>query len=136
MDKYEFRRQKLIELMNSHCDGKVASLAKRLERSDSYVARMLYPVEKPGFKRIGEDMADVIAQAFQLDRRSLDTPTDAPAATPATPSVQLQWVENREAYLLSLFRGTDSEGQDSIIRLAEIMPRVVALPLAVVNGQK
>jgi hypothetical protein len=125
MDKYELRRQKLSELMNEQCDGKVSSLAKRLGRSDSYVARMLYPPDKPGFKRIGEDMADVIAQTFNLDRRSLDR-----AVEPEVSSMELQWVSANEAALLSMYRATDAEGQDSVFKLAEIVRKVKVLPAA------
>lgn len=71
MDKYELRRQKLIELMNVHCNGKVTELAKKLNRSDSYVARMLYEDGKAGKKRIGEDMAELIAKSFNVDMSSM-----------------------------------------------------------------
>lgn len=132
MDKYELRRKKLVDLMHERCDGKVSSLAKRLGRSDSYVARMLYPTDKAGFKRIGEEMADLIAQTFGLDRRWLDVPEQKDRLEP---QVQLQWITAREASLLSLFRATDAEGQDSVFKLAEVVPKVRTLPRAVVHDQ-
>lgn len=120
MDKFELRRLKLLELMHERCDGRVAVLAKKLGRSDSYVARMLYPADKPGVKRIGEDMADLIAVTFDLDRSALEK---APA--PAAEARELQWTTAEESRLLSLFRSTDHEGRDSIMRLAEIVPKVL-----------
>ena len=72
MDKYENRRQNLAALMDAYCDGKVAVLAERLERSPSYVSRMLYPEDKAGKKRIGEDMAERIEFAFNIERGALD----------------------------------------------------------------
>ena len=72
MDKYEYRREKLIELKDNFCDGKISELAEKLERSPSYVSRMLYPEGKEGKKRIGDDMVDVIAQAFNVPKSWLD----------------------------------------------------------------
>jgi phage repressor protein C with HTH and peptisase S24 domain len=71
MDKYELRRLTLLKLMNSECNGKIADLAKKLGRSDSYVSRMLYEEGKAGRKRIGDDMKDVIESTFgiSLDAR-------------------------------------------------------------------
>ena len=72
MDKYKHRREKLIELKDNFCDGKISELAEKLERSHSYVSRMLYPEGKKGKKRIGDDMVDVIAQAFNVPKSWLD----------------------------------------------------------------
>jgi hypothetical protein len=93
---------------------------------------MLYPPDKAGFKRIGEEMADLIAQAFGVDRRSLDVPEQGSSPEP---QVQLQWITAQEAALLSLFRATDAEGQDSVFKLAEVVPKVRILPRAIVNDQ-
>lgn len=72
MDKYEVRRLRLIELMNSDCSGKASEIAKKIDRSESYVSRMMYPEGKPGKKRIGEDMAKLITEAFKLPPYWLD----------------------------------------------------------------
>jgi len=77
MDKYEQRRANLISLMHQHCDSKVARLAEKIQVSASYASRMLYDPEKPGYKRIGEDMVDRIEEAFGLQRGSLDASHDA-----------------------------------------------------------
>lgn len=74
MDKYEHRRRRLLELKEWQCDGKIARLAERIARSDSYVARMLYEEGKPGKKRIGDDMLEVIEAAFSLSRGWFDLP--------------------------------------------------------------
>jgi hypothetical protein len=72
MDKYERRRQKLIELRDSRCGGKVVCVAKRIGREPSYVSRMMYPDGKAGKKRIGDDIMDVIETAFGLPRGWID----------------------------------------------------------------
>ena len=64
MDKYEYRRQRLLELKDTACNGTVSSLADKLGRSASYVSRMLYSEDNPNRKRIGDDMLDVIVAVF------------------------------------------------------------------------
>lgn len=72
MDKYEKRRLRLIELKDSKCKGVNADLARRIGRDPTYVNRMLYPEGKAGKKRIGDDMVDVIEEAFGLPSGWLD----------------------------------------------------------------
>lgn len=74
MDKYEHRRRRLVELRDWQCEGKIARLAEKIARSDSYVARMLYEEGKPGKKRIGDDMLEIIELAFSLPRGWFDLP--------------------------------------------------------------
>lgn len=76
MDKYENRRRNLQALLDERCEGKAAILANKIERSPSYVSRMLYPEGKAGKKGIGEDIADVIEAAFNLPKGELDTPPE------------------------------------------------------------
>jgi phage repressor protein C with HTH and peptisase S24 domain len=64
MDKYEMRRSALQELIDSLGWGGISKVAKRIEKTPSYVSRMLLPPTKPNFKRIGEDTADLITAAF------------------------------------------------------------------------
>ncbi len=64
MDKYEYRRQRLLKLRDDQCKGKSAELARKLEKDPSYVARMLYPEGKPGKKRIADEMIEHIEKAF------------------------------------------------------------------------
>ena len=86
MDKYELRRRRLIELRDWECEGKVARLAERLSRTDSYVARMLYEDGKAGKKRIGDDMTDIIEGAFGLPPGWMEMPLGTrPEASPLAP---------------------------------------------------
>jgi hypothetical protein len=80
MDKHEHRRRRLLELKEWECDGKIARLAERISRSDSYVARMLYVEGKPGKKRIGDDMLDILEAAFKLPRGWFDQPFGTPSS--------------------------------------------------------
>lgn len=64
MDKYEARRQSLIRLVDSMGRGGRVAVAKAIDKTPDYVSRMLYPFDKKGFKRIGEDTADLITKAF------------------------------------------------------------------------
>lgn len=72
MDKYEVRRLRLLDLIDNKCGGKINALAAKIDRSDSYVSRMLYEEGKAGKKRIGEDMADLITEKFDLPMYWLD----------------------------------------------------------------
>ena len=86
MDKYERRRERLAQLIQSRCGGVSALFARTIERDASYVARMLYPEGKPGRKRIADDMMEIIEKAFDLPRGWLDDreaspePVDTPSA--------------------------------------------------------
>jgi SOS-response transcriptional repressor LexA len=77
MDKYEKRRLKLLALRQLLCRDNTAELARRLGKSDSYVTRMLYPEGKDGRKRIGEEMADAIDEAFGWAQGSFDSALSA-----------------------------------------------------------
>jgi phage repressor protein C with HTH and peptisase S24 domain len=75
MDKYERRRLNLIKLRDEKCNGKASVLAKKIERDQSYVSRMLYEEGKDGKKRIADEMIEVIEDAFDLPRGWLDSET-------------------------------------------------------------
>lgn len=74
MDVQAHRKLRLRELMDHYCGGTIATLAARIERGDSYVSRMFYPMDKPGSKPIADKMSMVIEQAFGLERAWLDQP--------------------------------------------------------------
>lgn len=74
MDKYENRRERLSLLIATQLKGSKAELARKLGISESYVSRMLYPGNRAGGKRIGEEMADKISKAFGLPPGWLDRP--------------------------------------------------------------
>lgn len=78
MTKYETRRTRLIELINSQCKS-VSEFSRRIGMSPTYAIRMTYPETKKGFKRIGEDLADKIHAEFGLPDRWLDGADVAPS---------------------------------------------------------
>lgn len=80
MDRFELRRQKLLAIRDHAFGGSNASLARKLGKTDSYVARMLYTADKKGRKRIGEDMLDAIDTAFGWALGTFDSAESALAA--------------------------------------------------------
>lgn len=87
---YEQRRSALQALVDSLGRGGIASIAQQIGKDPSYVSRMLYPPGKSGAKRIGEDTALVLANAFPAffgASRELIPPAPLPhgAAAPQTP---------------------------------------------------
>lgn len=64
MDKYEQRRVTLKKLADHLGRGGITQIAEKIGKQASYVSRMLYPAEKAGFKRIGEDTVDELNSAF------------------------------------------------------------------------
>ncbi|GHZ87287.1 LexA family transcriptional regulator [Vibrio cholerae] len=73
MDKYEIRRQNLKKLKATYCNDNQTELARRIGRQQSYVSRMLSLPDKPGHRKIADDMVDVITSAFNLPVTWLDT---------------------------------------------------------------
>lgn len=65
-DKYELRRKRLAELIAERFGGSNAKFARAIQRSDSYVSRMLSPPNNANSKLIGEDMVDVIEDALGI----------------------------------------------------------------------
>lgn len=64
MDKFEQRRQALLELRAQLGHGAISQIASRIGVEPSYVSRMLYPEGKAGQKRIGEDNVERLNAAF------------------------------------------------------------------------
>lgn len=94
MDKYERRRQRVLELIKLRFDGLQARFAEAISRDANYVSRMLYPPTKPGRKRIAEDMRDTIERACHLTPGWLDM-------DPGTPVIidgEMEVSEPRAAY--------------------------------------
>lgn len=79
VSKYESRRLALIDLVDSLGRGGVSHVAEMIGKDASYVSRMLYPEDKSGFKRIGEDTVEAITAAFPdwLDGNKADGHEDA-----------------------------------------------------------
>lgn len=72
MNKFELRRQRLINLIDSVANGKIVLFAEKIEKDPSYVGRMLYSEGKRGRKNIGEDMVDHIEKMLNLPRGWFD----------------------------------------------------------------
>ena len=117
MDKYEFRRQRLIELKDEYCDGKISTLAEKLKRSHSYVSRMLFDENKPNKKRIGDDMLDVISEAFGVSKAWLDGEVDS-VEVPQDESAAITGLTKDEARLLEYYRDANKEGKKTILDVA------------------
>ena len=117
MDKYEFRRQRLIELKDEYCDGKISTLAEKLKRSHSYVSRMLFDENKPNKKRIGDDMLDVISEAFGVSKSWLDGEIDV-AEVLQDESTAITGLTKDESRLLEYYRDANKEGKKTILDVA------------------
>lgn len=72
MDRYEIRRLNLIKLKDELCGGKIVSLAKRLNKDQGFVSRLLYEEGKKYKKNIADKLVSDIEQAFNLPRGWLD----------------------------------------------------------------
>ncbi|WP_167760117.1 S24 family peptidase [Paraburkholderia pallida] len=108
MDKFERRRLRLIEIRDQLCAGSAASLAKRIDKSDSYVSRMLWPEGRAGKKRIGEDMVDHIERTFGLQKGAFDS--DAPLGSLLQSGPDVNSVNTAEKSGLFTSQPTVSEG--------------------------
>lgn len=71
MDKYEHRRQRLIDLLDDPSfgsKGKQAELSRRTGIDASYISRLLYPEGKKGRKRMAEDTIEVLEKGCGLPK--------------------------------------------------------------------
>lgn len=90
MDKFGKRRQALRALIDSMGRGAIASVAKQIGIEPSYVSRLLYPEDKKGGKRMGEDTAIALTKAFPrffTGEYALFDDAGLPAAPPYIPPV-------------------------------------------------
>lgn len=79
MNMYEARRIALADLVRQLGRGGIAAVAREIEKSWSYVSRMLYPPGKPQKKRIGEESWALLIGKFPQLVES------APALRPVPP---------------------------------------------------
>lgn len=83
MDKYEHRRQRLIELL-AHPSyagrGAQAKLSKDSGIDASYISRLLYPEGKSGKKRMAEDTVEAFERGCGLPKGWFDLPLGTPLA--------------------------------------------------------
>ena len=72
MNRYEIRRLNLIKLKDELCEGKIVDLARRINKDQGYVSRLLYEEGKKYKKNIADRMVSDIESAFGLPRGWLD----------------------------------------------------------------
>ncbi|MCX8602637.1 MULTISPECIES: S24 family peptidase [unclassified Gilliamella] len=72
MNRYEIRRLNLIKLKDELCGGKIVELARRINKDQGYVSRLLYEAGKKYKKNIADRMVSDIESAFNLPRGWLD----------------------------------------------------------------
>lgn len=86
MTKADQRRQLLRRLIDDKFNGVAARFADAVGMAPSYVTRMLYPDDKAGAKRMGEETIDKIESALSIRGYfSGQAPADDPVSPPATP---------------------------------------------------
>lgn len=77
MDKYEHRRLRLLELLETppfNGRGAQAELAKRSGIDASYISRLLYPEGKKGRKRLAENTIEILEEKLGLLKGWFDMP--------------------------------------------------------------
>lgn len=72
MNRYEIRRLNLIKLKDELCDGKIVTLAKRMNKDQGFVSRLLYEEGKKYKKNIADKLVLDIESSFNLPRGWLD----------------------------------------------------------------
>lgn len=130
MDKYERRRLRLLWIKDQLCNKKVADLAKRLGKSDTYVHRMLYPEGKESKKNIGEDSVDLVLEKFGIN---LDE--GAPGAVSVAPKMFYQWVSEEESQLISDLRTSSAAGRNLILGAAASAEKIIT-PANSIDNQR
>lgn len=125
MDKYERRRLRLLWIKDHFCGKSVATLAKRLEKSDTYVHRMLYPEGKDGKKRIGEDSVDLVLDKFGIDLDATGADDERVPMRLTQTEMFYQWVSADESRLISDFRTTNENGRQLILDTAGAVEKII-----------
>lgn len=72
MNRYEIRRLNLIRLKDELCGGKIVNLAKKINKDQGFVSRLLYEEGKKYKKNIADKLVSDIENAFELPRGWLD----------------------------------------------------------------
>lgn len=102
------------------CDKKVATLARKLEISDTYVHRMLYPEGKKNKKNIGEVYVDLV-----LEKIGVDLDEEATGATDNAPKLFYHWISQEESRLISDFRTASPNGRRIILDSASQVEKII-----------
>lgn len=129
MDKYEIRRQKLLEILRDKFAGKRSALARALDCEPSYVSRMLYEDGKYGKRRIGDEMAEAIAKTFGIDMMGYQAGIEPESATLV--SAQLTYIDRinqDEMEMISDYRLRGAIDRQVIRQYISDIPMDVDLP--------
>lgn len=86
MEKFEVRRLALQALVDQLGRGGIAAIAQKIGKDASYVSRMLYPSDKKGSKRIGEETLETLTLAYP-DFLKQENPRDAAVLSPSAPQL-------------------------------------------------
>lgn len=73
MNIQEVRRDNLAAIIHFRFDGVVAACARKIEKQASYISRLLYPFDKDGSKKMGEDLARQFELSLGLETYELDS---------------------------------------------------------------
>jgi hypothetical protein len=73
MDRYEKRRLMLKAATDEYGRGGIAKVAKLCDIDPSYLSRLLYPQDKKGHKRIGEDVQEKLERGLGKPAGWLDS---------------------------------------------------------------
>lgn len=76
MKRFENRKARLLHLINTKTGGNKSEFARKIGKEPSYVARLFYPVQKTGSRRIGDDLMLTVESVFNLPRGWLDADDD------------------------------------------------------------
>lgn len=66
MSDYAAHQLLLMKIRDTHCNGSAAELARRIEKDESYVHRLFYPIGKKGRKGIGLEIMRACTAVFKL----------------------------------------------------------------------
>lgn len=131
----EIRRNNL--LIAIHRVGSATALSERAGVSAAYLSQIKnqQPESKTGKpKTMGDGVARKIEAAINEPAGWMDNDhtaatqiADVPQGAPIESVLGhgLQWINSEEYKLLTLYRGTDDEGRDKIMRTADVVPKIL-----------
>lgn len=94
------RKSRLRELIDNAYGGVIARLADAIDRSESYIGRMLYPIDKNGARPVSDKLAQLIERTNALERGWFDLPLGSAlpypdlGAPPDAPSPDVRKMED------------------------------------------
>ena len=91
MDTYEIRRQNFLRIRDEYCEGNATQLARKLNKSQSYIHRLLVPLTHSSSKTISEKTAKQITDAFSLPIGWMDISDKQANINPKTTRTAIEW---------------------------------------------